>query len=110
MMWARLASAVVVIQAIVTALTFPLLKSLTDQQGSQSQILLIALVLLLVPAVFRRPGGRWVGEVVEIVALVISWQVPALFVLTLIFYALWRYALRIGMRIDKDRSAAASGE
>lgn len=110
MMWVRLASAVVVIQAIVTALTFPLLKSLTDQQGNQSLILATAVMLLLAPAVFRRPGGRWVGEVVEIIALLVSWQVPALFVLTLIFYALWRYALRIGMRIDQDRSAASGGE
>jgi fumarate reductase subunit D len=104
MMWVRLASAVAVIQALMTALAIPLLKSLTEQQGSVTLVIVAAVLLLLVPGVFRRPGGRWIGEAVQVFALVVSWPIPSLFILTVIFFLLWRYALRIGDRIDKDRA------
>lgn len=109
-MWARLGSAVVVIQAIVTALAIPLLKSLNGEQGNVSLIVVASVLLLIVPGVFRRPGGRWIGEAVQVFALVVSWSVPALFILTLIFVALWRYALHIGDRIDRDRAAQSSAD
>ena len=110
MMWIRLGSAVVVIQAIVTALAIPLLKSLGQTSGSVTLVVIATLALLLVPAVFRRPGGRYIGWVVQAFAVYASIGVPSLIILTGLFVALWWYALRIGDRIDADRAAAGQGQ
>ena len=107
MMWIQLASAVVVIQAIVTALAIPLLKSLGQTSGSVTAVVIATVALLLVPAVFRRPGGRYVGWAVQALAVYASVGVPSLLILTALFVALWWYALRIGDRIDADRAASA---
>ena len=107
MMWTRLASAVVVIQAIVTALAIPLLKSLGQTGESVTAVVIATVALLLVPGVFRRPGGRYIGWAVQAFAVYASIGVPSLLLLTALFVALWWYALRIGDRIDADRAAAA---
>ena len=108
MMWARLASAVVVIQAIVTALAIPLLKSLGQTSSSVTAVVVATVALLLAPAVFRRPGGRYIGWAVQAFAVYASIGVPSLLLLTGLFVALWWYALRIGDRIDHDRAANES--
>ena len=106
MMWIRLASAVVVIQAIVTALAIPLLISLGQTSGSMTAVVVATVSLLLVPGVFRRRGGRQIGWAVQAFAIYASIGVPSLLLLTGLFVGLWWYALRIGDRIDTDRAAS----
>lgn len=106
-MWVRLASAVVVLQAIVSALAIPLLIALSDPEADIRLVIAATIALLLVPAGFRRRGGRIAGWLVEVFALLASVGLPALMALNLIFVVLWWYALRLGDRIDRDRAATA---
>jgi hypothetical protein len=104
-MWVRLASAVLVIQAIVTALAIPVvLIAYPTTKLNSNLIIAAAIILLLAPAVLRRPGGRMIGWLVQAFAVGASLSVPGLLLLTLVFVWLWWLALRYGDRIDADRA------
>ena len=70
MMWLRLASAVVVLQAIVSALAIPLLLALGDSSTDVRLVVAATISLLIAPAFFRRTGGRWIGWLVEVFSVI----------------------------------------
>jgi hypothetical protein len=108
MMFARLGSAVTVIQAIVVLLALPVLVAGKDTwaQSEQNLVLAAAVALFLVPGVLRRRGGRVIGWAVQIFAAAVSVKFPILLILTLTFTVLWWLALRWGDRIDAFRAQA----
>lgn len=107
MMWIRLASAVVVLQAIVSALAIPLLLALGDSSADLRLVVAATIALLFAPAFFRRKVGRWIGWLVEVLSVIAAIGLPTLLGLNLVFVVMWWYALRLGDRIDRDRQAAA---
>ena len=107
MMWIRLASAVVVLQAIVSALAIPLLLALGDSSTDIRLVVAATILLLIAPAFFRRTGGRWIGWLVEVFSVIAAVGLPTLLGLNFVFAVMWWYALRLGDRIDRDRTAAA---
>ncbi|MDN5558362.1 MAG: DUF4233 domain-containing protein [Ruaniaceae bacterium] len=52
----------------------------------------------------RGPAGVWVGWLVQAVLVAISFAVPMMWVLALVFVALWIASLRVGARIDRERA------
>ncbi|MEY4348114.1 MAG: hypothetical protein RIS43_533 [Actinomycetota bacterium] len=109
-MKARLGSAVLVMQGITTLLALPVLSALTEgAETNKTLVMVVAVLLLLVPGVLRRPGGVYIGHAVQALAFFASYQAPTLLILTAIFFGLWVMALRGGSRIDRDRAAASQG-
>ncbi|MEY4323507.1 MAG: hypothetical protein RL410_1288 [Actinomycetota bacterium] len=110
MMKARLASAVLVMQGITTLLALPVISAVTEgADANKSFVIIIAVLLLLVPGVLRRPGGYYIGQAVQGLAFIAAFKIPTLLILTAIFFGLWVMALRGGSRIDRDRAALSQG-
>jgi hypothetical protein len=104
MMLARLASAVVVLEAIVVALTIPVIKAFGNNTADVSLVIAAVVALLLTPGVIRRPRGVWIGWAVQIFTVFATYQIPEALILSLLFVWLWVLALRWGGRIDRDRA------
>jgi hypothetical protein len=103
MMRARLLSVVLVLQSITTLLALPVISAFSETD-SNKPIIGAAIALLLAPGVVRRRGGVVATAVAEVLALIASFAVIDLLVLTIIFVALWVTALVIGTRIDRERA------
>lgn len=95
----RLLMTVAVIEAIVVALSLPVLR-MVDPATNSLSILIAVFVLLLIPVVLRRTWGVSLGWLVQGFVLVVSTQNWALFSLALIFAAIWIWAFRLGKQID----------
>jgi len=109
-MWARLASAVCVMEAIVLGLALPVIHAGRDSGSDQTSLpvlAVIAVLLLLLPGVLRRRGGRAIGWLLQVATVVASIRMIALLTLALVFAWLWWLGLRWGDRIDRDRAAYA---
>lgn len=70
----------------------------------------VALLCLVAAALVRRPGGIWVGWVVQVLLIASGLVVPMMFVVGLVFAVLWAVALYLGGRIDTERAERAALE
>lgn len=64
----------------------------------------IALVLLVISRMTRRPAGIALGTVAQVVVLATGLAVPLATIVNVVFVALWFVALRLGARIDRERA------
>jgi hypothetical protein len=64
----------------------------------------LALSLLLAAGVLGWPGGYVVGSVLQAAVLAVGAVVPMMWVVGGVFVILWVVALRLGERIDRERS------
>ena len=103
----RLCSAILLLEAIVLGLSTPVLisvesvdvaKALWTGQGLTAACLVAAGLL-------RRPWGYYLGWAIQVAAILLGFEVTAMFALGVIFLALWVTAVRLGRTIDHDRSA-----
>lgn len=62
-------------------------------------------VLLAISRMVSRPGGYVAGSVVQMPVLAMGLLLPMMFVVGVIFVAMWVVALRLGGRIDRERAA-----
>lgn len=109
-MRARLASASVILQGITMLLALPVLSTLSaDAQSHKTFVLVVALLLLLSPAIFRRRGGFVIGSTLQVLALAVSLANSVLLVLTVLFNILWIVSLRLGGRIERERIERQQG-
>ena len=69
----------------------------------------LALSLVLAAGVLGRPGGYVVGSVLQVAVLAAGVVVPMMWVVGGIFVLLWVVALRLGGRIDRERSEREAG-
>jgi hypothetical protein len=64
----------------------------------------LALSLVLAAGVLGRPGGYVVGSVLQVAVLAVGVVVPMMWVVGGVFVILWVVALRLGGRIDRERT------
>lgn len=69
----------------------------------------LALSLVLAAGVLGRPGGYVVGSVLQVAVLAVGVVVPMMWVVGGVFVILWIVALRLGGRIDRERSEREAG-
>jgi len=98
-----LASIVLGFEAIVLALTIPVLISIADVPAGLAVGLGLGLAFLAViaTALLRYRAGYWLGWVVQAGALGLGFVVPVMFVLGAAFAAFWVMAIYLGLRIQE---------
>ena len=96
------------LEAIVFALTTPVLLTLTDVETPTGVGLGVGLTVacVLVAGLVRRPGGLQLGFVLQVAALGLGVLVPMMFLLGAVFLALYTAAYVVGARIDREKAEA----
>ena len=69
----------------------------------------LAALLVVSIGVLRRPWGAWWGSIMQVVVVAIGFWAPLMFIVGGIFAVLWIFAVRLGTRVDRLRSQAATG-
>jgi len=106
----RLCAAILLLEAIVLGLSTPVLISVESVETSRALWVGLGLTVACVVAagLLRRPWGYWLGWAIQAAAVLLGFQVTAMFALGAIFLALWVTAVRLGRLIDRDRATAAT--
>lgn len=100
------------IECIVLGLVTPVLITVEDlSRGLALGIGLgLALSAVLVAAVLRAEWAYYAGFALQVAALALGFVVPAMFVLGLIFGALWTTAYVLGKKIEAQQVADSGDE
>lgn len=98
----RLLMTVAIIEAIVVALSIPVLQ-MSDTSTNLLSIVVAVFLLLLFPGFVRFEWGVLGGWFVQGYVIVVSLQNGALFVLAVIFGAIWVWAYTLGKQIDHHK-------
>ncbi len=106
----RLAAAALGLEAVVVFFAALVAVGLTvpgDGGLSRTALLVggvvLAVVFVLAAGIVRRPGGIAIGWVLQLVLVALGLVVPVMFVMGVLFAAMWLWFLRIGTKIDGDR-------
>jgi hypothetical protein len=100
---ARIAAALLTLEAVVFVLAIPVMVSVADLRASAALLLgLGAVAAALVAAGLCRRGriGYVAGSFVQVLAIAGGFVVPVMFGIGGIFAALWVVLMRIGPRVD----------
>jgi hypothetical protein len=62
-------------------------------------------VFLLLSRMVTAPGGYIAGSIAQLLVLACGFVIPMMFLLGVVFLALWIAAYRLGARIDAERAA-----
>lgn len=94
------------LQAVVLFLTTPVLLSLTDVNTVVALVIGIGLTVacVLAAGLMRRPVGGALGWAIQVCALALGFVVTAMFVLGLVFLALYAGSWYLGAQIDRERA------
>ncbi|RNM13775.1 DUF4233 domain-containing protein [Nocardioides pocheonensis] len=103
----RLCSAILLLEAVVVGLSTPVLISVESVDTARALWIGLGLTVacLLTAGLLRRPWGYHLGWAIQAAAILLGFEVTAMFALGVIFLALWVTAVRLGRTIDRDRSA-----
>lgn len=103
----RLCSAILLLEAVVVGLSTPVLISVESVDTGRALWTGLGLTVacLLAAGLLRRAWGYYLGWAIQAAAIVLGFEVTAMFALGVIFLALWVTAVRLGRMIDRDRSA-----
>lgn len=63
------------------------------------------LVFVLLSRMVTLPGGYIAGSIAQVLVLACGFVIPMMFLLGMVFIALWVAAYRLGSRIDAERAA-----
>jgi len=104
----RLCSAILLLEAVVLGLSTPVLISVESVDTTRALWVGLGLTVACVvtAGLLRRRWAYGVGWAIQVGALVLGFEVGAMFALGLIFLLLWLTAVRLGRTIDRDRSVA----
>ena len=102
-----LCSAVLVLEAIVLGLAIPVALTLSDLDNAVAGWGGAGLVVLCVLAtgLLGRPIGLVLGWLVQVLAVLAGFFVPAMFLVGLMFVGLWAAAIHLGRKGDAARAA-----
>ena len=100
-------AAVLALQAIVLGLSTPVMISVADVDPVPALIAGVGLAVLAVVAagLLRYGWAYWLGHAVQVGAVALGFVIPVMFVLGIIFAALWIAALLIGRRVEEVKAA-----
>ena len=99
----RLCATVLIFEAIVIGLAIPVAITIEHEPHTTAGVAggVLAAVAVLLAAVVGRPGQRWalvVGSLLQAAVIATGVVVPAMFVLGVVFAALWAVAIWLGLR------------
>ena len=103
-----MAAAVLSLEAITLGLTTPVMITIADvDAGTATAVGLgLAVVCLLLAGMLRTEWAYLAAYVVQVAAVALGFVVPVMFLLGLVFAALWTAADLLGRRIERERAAA----
>jgi hypothetical protein len=103
----RLCSAILLLEAVVLGLSTPVLISVESVDTTRALWIGLGLTVacLVTAGLLRRSWAYALGWAVQVAAILLGFEVSAMFALGVIFLALWITAVRLGRTIDRDRSA-----
>jgi hypothetical protein len=106
----RLCAATLTLEAIMLALTAPVLIAIAEVETTVALTAGIGLALLAVVAAgsLRSPVGYVLGHLVQVGALALGFLLTSMVVLGLVFTALWITSYLLGRRIDFDVDRATA--
>ena len=103
----RLCSAILLLEAVVLGLSTPVLISVESVDSSTALWTGLGLTVacVVVAGLLRRAWAYYLGWAIQVAAVLLGFEVRAMFALGLIFLLLWLTAVRLGRLIDRDRAA-----
>lgn len=104
-----MAATVLVFEAVIVFFASLVAKDLSDLTTLQAVGggAALAVVLVLTSGVLGRPGGYWVGSLLQVVVVATGVFLPVMLGVGLLFTGLWVAAVVIGTRIDRERAQTA---
>lgn len=104
-----LGSAVLAMEALIMG--FALLLAKNDSTDAQILIgAILAILLLLAPALLKKKSGWIIGSVLQVAIVAYSFVVPSLIIVGVIFVALWIAAIVVGRKGEAFRAALLAEE
>jgi hypothetical protein len=105
-------SAILVFEAIVVLLAIPVAVSLGEVSGGLAGAVGggVAAACLVATGVLRYPFGRWAGSALQVVAVALGFVVPLMFVLGVVFGALWFVCLAADRKIAAAQTHRGEGD
>ncbi len=106
----RLCAAILLLQAVVVGLATPVLISVESVDTSRALWtgLGLAVACVLTAGLLRQDWAYYLGWAIQVAAILLGFEVTAMFALGVIFLVLWLTAYRLGRTIDRDRAAAGT--
>lgn len=103
-----MAAAILSLEAVVLALTTPVMINLVDVSVPIALTVGLGLAVLcvLLAGMLRRPWAYVGGWLVQAAAIGLGFVVPMMFVLGIVFALLWGTAEFLGRKIERERAAA----
>jgi Protein of unknown function (DUF4233) len=100
-------SSVLALQAIVLGLTTPVLLTLTDVSTGAGLAVGLGLMAaaILIAGLLRYRWALWAGHLLQVASIGLGFVIPAMFLLGVVFAALWATAVVLGQRIDREKAA-----
>jgi uncharacterized protein DUF4233 len=101
-----LCAAMLTLEAVILALSVPVMISVEDVDTSLALGLGLGLAVLCVftAGLLRHPWAYVVGHVIQVAAVCLGFVVPVMFVVGAMFAALWATAYFVGRRIEADKA------
>ncbi|MDN3358180.1 DUF4233 domain-containing protein [Actinomadura sp. DC4] len=98
----RLCAVVLTLQAVVTALSIPVAISVTHTDATTAGFTGGALAVLgvIIAGLLRYRWAYIAGSVLQILVIATGFMVTAMFILGIIFAALWATAIWLGRRVE----------
>ena len=108
----RLCSAILLLEAVVLGLSTPVLISVESVDTAKALWIGLGLTVacILTAGLLRHGWALWLGWAIQVAAIVLGFQVGAMFALGAIFLMLWLTAVRLGAAIDRDRAGVGGPE
>jgi len=101
-----LCAAMLVFEAVVIALATPVMIAVEDVQTdvALSVGLGLAFLALLTAGMLRRPWAYVLGHAIQVAIIAMGVLVPAMFLVGVMFAALWVTAYLLGRKIEADKA------
>lgn len=98
----RLCAMILVCEAIVLALTIPVMISVTDTDPQLAGIGggVLAVLAIALAGTLGRSWGVPVATGFQVLVLATGFFVPTMFILGVLFGALWGYAIWLGVKVE----------
>jgi len=99
-------AAMLVFEAVVIALATPVMIAVEDVQTdvALSVGLGLAFLALLTAGLLRRPWAYVLGHAIQVAIIAMGVLVPAMFLVGVMFAALWVTAYLLGRKIEADKA------
>jgi hypothetical protein len=105
-----MSSSVHALQHIELGLTTPVLLTVTDVSTGAGLAVGLGLMAaaIVVAGLLRFRWAVWAGHILQVASIGLGFVIPAMFLLGVVFAALWATAVILGERIDREKAARAS--